>query len=186
MKTFRDMRESLNSAENREELTKELGFDAPDANELMFYFMSKGNVFENYNDLLSPDTDVPRMPTGTCLPFSRKMFVKVDGKILPCERIHHNFYSGVVKEGKVELDFDEIADTFNSYLNKVKPLCRVCAGMKHCGRCFYNINGIDSEPFVCDSFMTHSQIQRQEKHYLNYLYYHPDLYKKFMNDVALD
>lgn len=187
LKTFRSMRDDLFQANNRENLTKQLGFEAPDTQEMFFYFnTSLGNVFETYSDLLSKNDNVPQIPSGTCLPFSRKLFVKANGKIMPCERIHHNFSAGSVKEGKVYLDIQEVADCFNFYLKKITPRCSVCASKESCGRCFYNIDGIESDHFVCDSFMTLSQLKQKEHYYTQYLYHHPSLYREFMNEITLD
>lgn len=34
------------------------------------------------------------IPTGTCIPLVKRMFVTVTGKILPCERIGQQFALG--------------------------------------------------------------------------------------------
>ena len=142
-KTFKSVQEDIDKAENREELMKEMKYDVPDTSELMYFFSTAlGNVFDSYSDLLSSEIDTPRMPTGTCLPFSRKLFVKVDGKILPCERIPHQFSAGEVKGGRVVLDLQAVVDQFNTYLDRIKISCRVCASMNHCKRCLYSIDGM--------------------------------------------
>ena len=186
-KTFKSVQEDIDKAENQEELMKEMKYDVPDTSELMYFFSTAlGNVFDSYSDLLAPEIDTPRMPTGTCLPFSRKLFVKVDGKILPCERIPHRFSFGEAKDGKVNLDLQMVADQFNSYLDRIKPSCRVCASMNHCKRCLYSIDGIETDNCDCASFMDQSRANRQEEYYKNYLFRHPTLYREFMKDVMTD
>jgi uncharacterized protein len=43
------------------------------------------------------------------------MFVTVNGKILPCERISHKYALGEVTDEGVHLDFTEIAERYNNY-----------------------------------------------------------------------
>ena len=185
-KTFKNHQQDLSQAKNQEELRKEMKFDTPETNELFYYFSNTlGNVYDTYLDLLSPETEVPRMPTGTCLPFSKKLFVKVDGKIMHCERIHHNFYFGAVRDGKVNLDLQDVADRFNAYIEKIKPICQSCAGIKYCMKCFYTIDGLDSKSVVCDAYMNRLQLKQLESHYKRYLFHYPTLYREFMNEVVL-
>ncbi len=186
-KTFKSVQEDIDKAENREELMKEMKYDVPDTSELMYFFSTAlGNVFDSYSDLLSSEIDTPRMPTGTCLPFSRKLFVKVDGKILPCERIPHQFSAGEVKGGRVVLDLQAVVDQFNTYLDRIKISCRVCASMNHCKRCLYSIDGIETDNCDCASFIDQSRAKRQEEYFKSYLFRHPTLYREFMKGVMTD
>lgn len=183
-KAFKSVQEDIDNAGNQEELRKEMKYDVPDTSELMYFFSTAlGNVFDSYSDLLSPETDTPRMPTGTCVPFSRKLFVKVDGKILPCERIPHQFSAGTVEGERVNLDLQAVADQFNTYLDRIKPSCRECASMNHCKKCIYTIDGIETEKCDCDSFMDQSRAKWLEDYYKGYLFRHPTLYREFMEDV---
>ena len=162
-------------------------YDAPDTQRLMAYFSTRlGNVFETYSELLSSEAGPTAMPSGTCVPFSRKLFVKVDGKIMPCERIPHSFYFGTVKDGKVTLDYQSVADKFNSYLDRLGPRCSKCASMDHCSRCLYTIEGIETDRFVCDSFTAHSHLKQIEAYCKAYLFKHPTLYKNFIEDVIIN
>ena len=158
----------------------------PEQSSLMFYLKNTtGNSFRSYNDLLTERTVDRRVLTGTCLPFSRKMFVKVDGKIMQCERIHHNFVAGMVQNGKVSLDFDGICDAFNGYLDNLRPHCARCAGSRICNKCFFNIKDIETTHAQCDEFLTASERKDYENHLLRYLYEHPDLYRKFVCETVL-
>ena len=42
------------------------------------------------------------IPTGTCRPFERKLFLTVRGKILPCEKIGQEHAIGYLKGWKTE------------------------------------------------------------------------------------
>ena len=185
-KIFRDLRQDLCQTDNKAELARELDLEDPEQNSLMFYLKNNtGNVFRSYNDLLAEKTTGRRVLTGTCLPFSRKMFVKVDGKIMQCERIHHNFTAGWVHNGEVHLDFNEICDSFNNYLDNLRPNCARCAGSRICNKCFFNIKDIESAHPECDEFLTSSERKNYENHLLRYLYEHPELYRKFVCETVL-
>ncbi len=83
-----------------------------------FLHWHSGNVFKSYNDLLFGVEKKKWIPTGTCLPFEKKMFVTVNGKILPCERISHDYALGKVTDTGVILDIEQIADTYNKWYKK--------------------------------------------------------------------
>ena len=185
-KIFRDLRQDLCQNDNKAELAKDLDLEDPEQSSLMFYLKNNtGNVFRSYNDLLSENTTGRRTLTGTCLPFSRKMFVKVDGKILQCERIHHNFVAGMVRNGEVTLDLNEICDTFNGYLDNIRPHCARCAGSRICSKCFFNIKDIETTHAKCDEFLTPADRRDYENNLLRYLYEHPELYRKFVCETVL-
>jgi uncharacterized protein len=185
-KIFRDLRQDLCRNDNKAELAKDLDLEDPEQSSLMFYLKNNtGNVFRSYNDLLSENTTGRRTLTGTCLPFSRKMFVKVDGKIMQCERIHHNFVAGMVRNGEVTLDFNEICDTFNGYLDNIRPHCARCAGSRICSKCFFNIKDIETTHAKCDEFLTPADRRDYENNLLRYLYEHPELYRKFVCETVL-
>ena len=185
-KIFRDLRQDLCQADNQAELAKDLEMEDPEQSSLMFYLKNTtGNSFRSYNDLLTERTIDRRTLTGTCLPFSRKMFVTVDGKIMQCERIHHNFVAGMVQNGEVSLDLDGICDAFNGYLDNLRPHCARCAGSRICNKCFFNIKDIETAHAQCDEFLTASERKDYENHLLRYLYEHPDLYRKFVCETVL-
>lgn len=185
-KIFRDLRQDLCRNDNKAELAKDLDLEDPEQSSLMFYLKNNtGNVFRSYNDLLSENTTGRRTLTGTCLPFSRKMFVKVDGKIMQCERIHHNFVAGMVRNGEVTLDLKEICDTFNGYLDNIRPHCARCAGSRICSKCFFNIKDIETTHAKCDEFLTPADRRDYENNLLRYLYEHPELYRKFVCETVL-
>lgn len=185
-KIFRDLRQDLCRNDNKAELAKDLDLEDPEQSSLMFYLKNNtGNVFRSYNDLLSDNTTGRRTLTGTCLPFSRKMFVKVDGKIMQCERIHHNFVAGMVRNGEVTLDLNEICDTFNGYLDNIRPHCARCAGSRICSKCFFNIKDIETTHAKCDEFLTPADRRDYENNLLRYLYEHPELYRKFVCETVL-
>jgi len=48
------------------------------------------------------------------MPFSKKNFVTVNGKLLPCERIGHNYALGQLSKTGLNIDFEKIASINNA------------------------------------------------------------------------
>ena len=186
-KTFKDVTESFYEAENYEVLTKEIGNFNPDARELMtFLETSLPGVFHSYADLFAGCDCRTWIPTGTCFPFTKKLFVKVDGKILQCERIAHRFTLGSVQDGIVNINPEEIAKKFNSYLDNIQKKCNICSIKSSCSQCLYRVDGIETSNPTCKSFMTAKDYESYKSHLLKYLYSHPHLYGQYINDVLLE
>lgn len=90
----------------------------------------------------------PILPTKTCIPFDRKIFVTVNGKLYPCERIGNEFRFGVISDHTVSIDYDNIITTYNQLFEKyigsclkckIKDFCSVCVvsdieGYKNCNK----------------------------------------------------
>ena len=65
------------------------------------------NLFFIYNDYLDIISDLKSnfiFPTSTCTPFSKKIFITTNGKILPCEKIGHNYCLGNLNNGEISLE----------------------------------------------------------------------------------
>jgi uncharacterized protein len=186
-KAFKNYYESLYQAENYDELSMAMIDTNPDYHMTRAYIESKsGNVFPTYNELLSEEGPTDIFFTGTCVPFAKKMFIKVDGKIMPCEHIPHSFYFGYVKDGEVHIDEEEICNKFNHYLDQVCGSCVICARRDHCLQCVYQIDGIETDRPHCHGFMT----ENQEKQYCaacrSYLYDNPQLYRRMLFETVYE
>lgn len=57
------------------------------------------------------------LPTGTCIPFSKRLFVDHNGGIHPCEKVCRDKPLGYV-DTNVCLSFEKIADDYNQLLQK--------------------------------------------------------------------
>lgn len=184
---FRSKSQSLSESTDKESLAERLFLSNPDTNELaLFIHQYSGNVYRDYNDLLCNPAKTHRCPTGTCLPFSKKMFVTVNGKILPCEKISQEYVLGTVGPEGVQLDYEQIAATHNNYLDKMQKQCSACFGKKGCMQCFYYVNGIEKNNPSCQGFMNKTQFQEYVHRNLIYLKNHPDMYDTILNEVNVD
>ncbi len=93
--------------------------------------------FEDYNDAYFRNSRKHFLPTGTCNPFSRRIFITAKGKILPCETIGHNFALGNVANGKVKIDTLDIANNYNKYYNQIRKQCLNCYKINFCTKCLF-------------------------------------------------
>jgi len=83
--------------------------------------------------LCSPDAE-KEIPTKTCIPFSRKVFVTANGKLYPCERIGEEIDFGYVDDKSVHIN-ESVVDIYNSLFAKYVKHCRKCQKKETCSVC---------------------------------------------------
>lgn len=104
------------------------------------------NNFNKECDLLEIKYNVP---TGTCVPFTKRMFISHDGKIHPCEKVNRDIPLGEInKNGKVSIDCVEIANRFMAKISVLKPICQQCYLQMCCTKCMLCFNGDKCEDFT--------------------------------------
>ena len=185
-RTYRNYYESINQASNCENLKSKLFIKAPETDAALKYlYYQSGNVFFNYNDLLFKNQNSFILPTGTCIPFAKKMFVTVKGRILQCEKINHEFSLGKVTDSGVELDFNHIANQYNDYVFKYIEQCEICGNRKSCTQCVYQIDNIHSANTKCHSFCTEQEKEKRNQCILKYISETPNLYKRLLEEVVI-
>lgn len=184
---YRNKTECLRQAENCQSLSDDLFMNDPStADLLLFLHQYSGNVFRSYNELFCEKSDITCTPTGTCSPFSKKMFVTVNGKILQCEKIDHKYVLGRVSETELDLDSEKIANTFNHYLEKMKSQCSACYRRHSCIQCMYYIETLDAISPKCQAYMDENDFSMYCSFCLNHLRRHPYLYRKLMEEVTVE
>ena len=179
--------ESIDKSECYENLSEQMFLSDPHIDVLSKYIQRmSGNFFMDYNNLLFDSEKFAKVSTGTCLPFQKKMFVTVNGKIIQCERIDHKYALGEVTDEGVKLDFEEIANRFNERIESIQHLCKLCAGEKVCSQCIYYIDNLGQKNIKCNGFMNKERFEEYKQSNTNYLRRFPHLYKKLMEDVLID
>jgi uncharacterized protein len=93
---------------------------------------------KDLNSLLYPNKFSGKY-TGTCIPFSKKIFVTSKGLILPCENIEHKHYLGRLNNGQLDFDIKQIAKLYNKYIVKSTSKCEGCYRIYDCEECFYKL-----------------------------------------------
>ena len=104
-----------------------------------FFYNNLFSYYSNYLDLLAGSSNTKWInPTATCLPFAKKIFVTVNGKIYPCEKIGQEHPLGIIQNNDVKIDFEEIANWYNGlYENIYKNECKGCSFFSNCVMCLY-------------------------------------------------
>ncbi len=182
---YRNKTESLKQLENYEKIETELFLNTPTSHSaLIFLHQYLSFVYKSYEDLIKANNRKIFISTGTCLPFSKKMFVTVDGKLLPCEKIQHKFSLGNVNKTGVHIDTVEIAAKYNWYFKLLSSQCSVCYRQMSCNQCVFYLEDIEDNPH-CHGFMDENNMQKYLKTNLSYLETHPDDYLHIMKDVIV-
>ncbi len=163
-KTYKNYQASMHESENYQMLEDDLFVNTPIGN-LVARFINN-NLYYNksdYNDLLYTTNQVAQTPTGTCLPMTKKIFVTVQGKILPCERIDHKYYLGSVSDNAVNLDRERIKSLYNNYFQKLLKLCARCYNIFECSQCMFYLD-LDSNPVKCKGFISYENYKEKVKY----------------------
>ncbi|MDR1345830.1 MAG: radical SAM peptide maturase [Bacteroidales bacterium] len=184
--TYRNSSESLHQSEHYEAIEQDMFMKTGSYQSVaIFLHQYGGSTYRDYTDLLFDSTAVKHIPTGTCLPFGKKMFVTVNGKILPCERIGHQFALGSVSEAGVQLDMQAIADKYNAYYDKMERQCSKCHNTRACIQCVFNLVDLESNP-VCYGFMNKQDFEAYKAAQMDFLRKHPEDYYRIMEEVIVE
>ncbi len=183
-KMYQNISQSIMKSKNCEELEKFFFITMPRGYRLSKYlYNSSGNIFYNYNQLLLQKNINREIYTGTCTPFAKKMFISARGKIFSCERISRDFEIGYIYDNFVDLNFINVADTYNYYLKKCYKLCAYCAINQSCTQCIYQINNIREKSPQCQEFRTKETARKEKEQVFDYLRQFPHYYEKVLNEV---
>lgn len=127
-------------------------------------------------------------PTGTCLPFSLKMFLTTHNMLLPCEKIDFKYALGEVGEN-VQIDIEKIVDKYNRYFECAVRLCKNCYNYKFCGSCvfhFKNIDKYETEEVSCDYFKDQESFEKDLCHKFSYLERNPNDFFYILENSAIN
>lgn len=183
-KTYRNSAESLQQAEHYEEIERDMFINTATYQSVNLYLHQySGFVFNDYTDLLFEKKD-NFIPTGTCTPFAKKMFITVNGKILPCERIGHQYALGEINS-EVVLDINHIARKYNTYYAKLEKQCTQCKNVKGCVQCMFNMENLEEKP-VCYGFMNNTAFRNYVNTQMRFLEKNPEAYFRLMTEVIVE
>lgn len=138
-----------------------------------------------YEDvLLKKYENRKKVPGGACLPFQKKLFVTVNGKILPCERINQDFSLGNVNDNEVLMNISKISELYNSYYDKIRNQCKVCYNAENCTQCFLQIDFFPKNN-VCQSFTNKPAFANKLKRMITLIEKRPRLFHEILSEVIL-
>jgi uncharacterized protein len=149
-------------------------------------YFSINYYISNINALLH--TAEKYLPTSTCTPFSKKIFLTNRNKLLPCERVNYKYSLGKVNKN-VEIDVAEITRQYNFYYGHLKRFCQSCYVHRFCGACMFQINNIDNvdkEGFVCDNFHDQKVFKNKLNRIFSFLEKYPNDCANILENVILE
>lgn len=183
--TYKSSGQSVDVVKDRKILS-DMFTNIPQYNSLtrIIHFFS-GFVFRTYKNLLEKNSHSKFLPTGTCIPFSKKIFITAKGLILPCERIGHQYAYGSIINGEVRINCEEIANKVNNYFNNLEPQCKYCYNNKFCRQCIYNIDGLEKN-HKCHGFSNEIGLNKYFSETISFLENCPNDYSRIMNEIIMD
>jgi len=184
MATYSNLTESLFQSTDYKTIERELFTNLPTIRSMsIFLHHYGGSTYKVYPALAFPHKKSVRTPTGTCLPFSRRLYVTVNGKILPCETIGHRFALGNVTATGVDIDFQRMADFYNRQFDAVRSMCRQCYNLDTCLACLFNMEFEDGHP-KCTQFQGYADFSLYIADHMSYLEKNPGLSKRILEEVV--
>lgn len=184
--TYANISESLYNSEDYSMLEKEMFIKLPNIQGVSSFLHANNDFsFNNYNELLYPFAEKAKFPTGTCIPFSKKIFVTVNGKILACERIGHRFVLGYVNHQDVTIDYIKIAKNYNGWYDKIRKKCHACFNADACIQCIFNLDITGKNP-ACKGFLNYNDYSRYLSSQIDFIESKPSIYPKIFKKVILN
>jgi uncharacterized protein len=181
---YKDAIRDLKTTTERPHIEDEMFLNLPNIQSLNNVIRRySGYSFSDYNEFLCPSQDRKRIPTGTCLPFSKRLYLTINGKLLPCERIGHQYALGKVDKGHVEIDGNEIANKMNTYFDKMRNRCSMCYDSESCIRCIFSLEPERKDP-ICGRFMNINDFTQYLSDQISKLEEKPHYYSKIMEKVV--
>ncbi len=184
LETYASMAEDFEETEAPQTLIEDLFIDLPTLGSLSKFIHSyTDGSFSDYAELLAAKERSKRYPSGTCVPFERKIFLTVNHKILPCERIGHQYAVGHATADRVWLDPEGIAKTYSTHFSRLAELCQRCAAADNCGKCMFYIEWHSGKP-RCGSFMSYDQRRSRFSSHLGELEKDPGIYARIVKEAV--
>lgn len=144
-----------------------------------------------YSNVLSFLYDqIKIVPTGTCPPFRRKIFLNTQNQLLPCEKVSYNYYLGNIDDnGNININIHEITERYNSYYKAIKRHCDQCYLARACPICLLsleNLYNINSDNFTCPAFSDAKKFSEKLSRNFSFLEKHPEDCIKLIDDSIID
>lgn len=182
---YKNVYEDIRLSSKNKEINKHLLYNSPQIASLTI-FLTKfiSEKYTNYRDMYKPKINNKILPTGTCIPFDRKMFITVNGRILPCERISHEFSLGQISEDGIDFYPGQIVSFYNDRFKKIIHQCNHCYMQGACSQCFFYLNPNDNK-INCHNYMSKQDFVDFLSKNISYLEQNPWAYNKIMTEITL-
>jgi uncharacterized protein len=128
-----------------------------------------------------------QLPTGTCLPGLKRIYLTTRNKLLPCEKINYKYSIGEVNENII-IDIPEITRQYNFYYDHIKRNCQRCYTNRYCGECLFlmkNLDKVDTKEFVCEGFHDLEDFRNKLYHIFSFLEKNPNDFSQIIENVII-
>ncbi|MFW9970385.1 MAG: radical SAM peptide maturase [Candidatus Odinarchaeota archaeon] len=149
-------------------------------------YKSVNFCYNDYHHLICNGKIPKKYPSGTCIPFSKKLFITAEGKILPCERIGTEKYFGIITKDKVNIEVDHILEYYNSFFSFAENICSKCYLDDECVMCLYFFKTTKEGKLYCPAFLDYSIYKKRIAGIIEALENRPELSKRIFNEVQFD
>jgi len=155
-------------------------------NFLRFLYDFSDVFYSRYIQLFDKSrVDSKLIPNGTCLPFIQKIFLTVNGKILPCNYINQKFWYAKIINNKVVIDDKFILNLYNKMFDALYMQCKNCYRVNDCRQCmFLNSFQLDDK-IICDSYMNRNKFLNYFQNQIKYYEKHPEYYNEISDEALL-
>jgi uncharacterized protein len=149
--------------------------NSPSKSILEKFSISFCNIYySNYYNLFLKKALSNYYPTGTCQPFSRKVFLTVQDKILLCEKISTKLDFGNISDDNVNINFENIAHNINTLYSIISKQCEFCYNINNCSECLF-----DLDKLYCKKVMNSITFNN----YLKYCYTNIEKEPEIFNEI---
>lgn len=128
-----------------------------------------------------------KLPTNTCIPFSKKIFLTTQNKLYPCEKTHSAYFLGEVNPN-VRLDISAITRQLNFYYKHFQKKCQSCYLHRFCGVCMFrleNLDKLDTEKWGCDRYHDQKAFQNKMGRIFSFLETYPHDFSEIIENVTI-
>lgn len=153
---------------------------------MMFFKNYLGTITNNYSEIINKKFKSKYFPTGTCLPFSKKIFISAQGNIYPCERINFRFVMGRISSKEVDIDTKEVADNYNNYFSKMQKQCSSCYNFIYCLSCFFANIIQEDDSIICSNFISKNFHPNLISNYWKFFEKYPNFYLKSLKKFSYE
>ena len=142
-----------------------------------FFYYHLNNSFKHFSEIIHFNKrSQNKIPTGTCLPFYKKMFIAANKKIYACERIGFEYDLGFIDK-KVNIDFEEVAKKYTIYFSKIKKQCVECWFADMCSECIFQFPSVNSIP-QCPKKYNEEDYKKYFSRLFSLLEKHPEFFNQ--------
>lgn len=137
------------------------------------------NVFYDEDDMIEVPNKI-KFPTGTCIPFSKRMFITYDGKLHSCEKVNRDKPLGEVADDEVKIYVENITKRFNRIFDNHAKICTHCYLQLCCTKCV-----LQNQDAQCHYLMTKQQFEEILSQTYSYIEENPEIVNLLKTNIAI-